>query len=209
MRPRLLLADDHMLMVEGLRSLLTADYDIVGVASNGVELLRLAGELRPDLILVDISMPEMDGLSSMRKVRAEWPDAMFLVVTQQVDRVYLHASLAAGARGYVVKQSAARELRTAIAEVLNGGSYISPSMTLPGKAKNILTTGVPGERLTNRQREVLHLVADGKSAKEIAAVLHISPKTVEFHKASLMNELGLHSTAELTRYAISRGIISA
>jgi len=210
-KPRLLIADDHGLVVEGLGKLLESEFDIIGWAANGRELVDLTRTLIPDIVIVDISMPELNGIEAMRQIVAENQTVKFVVLTQQTDRQYVQAAFRAGAHAYVVKQSAAAELRTAIREVLEGRFYVAPSIPRATDAPidpNRNPSEFFGGGLTPRQREVLQLVAEGKAAKEIAMILHISPKTVEFHKACLMDQLGLRSTAELTRYAISQGIAS-
>lgn len=212
MRPRLLVADDHGLVVEGLRKLLESEFEVIGWAANGRELVDQTRSLNPDVVIVDISMPGLNGIEAMRQVLAGGPPVKFVVLTQQTDRQYVQAAFRAGASGYVVKQSAAAELRSAIHEVLNGRFYVAPS--IPRALQSPIDPAQNpqdffGGGLTPRQREVLQLVAEGKAAKEIATILHISPKTVEFHKACLMDQLGLRSTAELTRYAINHGITSS
>ncbi|HEX3684188.1 MAG TPA: response regulator transcription factor [Bryobacteraceae bacterium] len=210
-KPRILLADDHSLVVAGLSKLLEKDFEIAGVASNGRELVDLAAELRPDAILIDISMPLLNGIEATRQICKAAPKARIVVLTQQTGKEYVQAALQAGARGYVVKQSAPTELLTALREVLAGRFYVT-RLVVPKEIAGLLNGGGnPLEwfagQLTPRQREVLQLVGEGKSGKEIADILQISVKTVEFHKAKLMDQLGLHTTAELTRYAIEHGII--
>jgi DNA-binding NarL/FixJ family response regulator len=210
-KPRILLADDHGLVVAGLSKLLEKDFDIVGVAGNGRELVEMAQQRKPDLILVDISMPLLNGIEATRQLCKAISRARVVVLTQQTGKEYVQAALQAGARGYVVKQSAPTELLTALREVLAGRFYIT-SLVVPKEIIRVLSAGgTPHEwfasGLTPRQREVLQLVGEGKTGKEIADILQISIKTVEFHKAKLMDQLGLHSTAELTRYAIEQGII--
>ena len=211
LKPRILLADDHSLVVAGLSKLLEKDFEIAGVASNGRELVELAEQRRPDLILLDISMPLLNGIEATRQICKTIPKAKVVVLTQQTGKEYVQVALQAGAHGYVVKQSAPTELVTALREVLAGRFYIT-RLVIPKEVASLLDVGGnPLEwfagKLTPRQREVLQLVGEGKSGKEIADILQISVKTVEFHKAKLMDQLGLHTTAELTRYAIEHGII--
>ena len=213
MQKRLLLADDHVLMLEGLTRLLAAEFEVVGTAPNGRMLLAEAERLKPDVIVLDIGMPEMNGIEAARRLAKLAPTAKLVFVTQQLDPAYLHAAFSAGAKAYVAKQSAAKELVQAIRMALRDCFYVTP---LAGQEAVQLTAlnprrnpaGMFGARLTPRQREVLQLVAEGKTTKQISAALQISPKTVEFHRNSLMQELGVRTTAELTRYALSRGIIN-
>lgn len=210
---RLLLADDHALMLEGLTRLLAHDFEIAGTVANGRTLLSEAERLKPDAIVLDIGMPEMNGIEAARRLNKQVPASKIVFVTQQLDPAYVHAAFAAGAMGYVAKQSAGNELVRAIQLALEDRYYVTP---LAGKEAAQSVSEDParnpaemfGGRLTPRQREVLQLVAEGKSTKQIAAALNISTKTVEFHRNSLMDELGVRTTAELTRYALSRGIVS-
>lgn len=211
-KPRVLIADDHSLVAEGLGSLLAAYYDVVGISDNGRRLLVDAGLHKPDVIVLDIGMPELNGIEAALHLRKLLPQAKLVFVTQQIDVQYLRAAFRAGGVGYVAKQSATQELLTAIERALSGKIYVTPLLkeALPELSLQDLreSSDVFAKELTPRQREVLQLVAEGKTIKEISATLAISPKTVEFHKNALMNEIGLRTTAELTRYAISRGIIS-
>ncbi len=214
MRKRLLIADDHALMLDGLTRLLSAEFKIVGTAENGRTLLEAALRLKPDLIVLDIGMPELNGVEASRQLAEQLPATSLVVVTQQLDPDYLRAAFQAGVRGYVAKQSASTELLLAINLVLRGGYYITPLIPAPevnGRMKlspNASPSDLFGIDLTGRQREVLQLIAEGRSTKEISIALRISPKTVEFHKSGLMDELGVRTTAELTRYALSKGIIT-
>lgn len=213
MLKRLLLADDHTLMLEGLARLLASEFEIVGTVKNGRLLLAEAERLRPDVIVLDIGMPEMNGIEAARRLTRILPSAKIVFVTQQLDPAYVHAAFSAGGKGYVSKQSAGTELVHAIRTVLRDSYYVT---SLAGQeARDVLAldpkknpAGMFGARLTPRQREVLQLVAEGRTTKQIAIALNISPKTVEFHRNSLMEELGVRSTAELTRYALSRGIVT-
>lgn len=211
-RKRLLLADDHALMLDGLARLLSSEFDIVGTVTDGRSLMTEAARLTPDAIVLDIGMPELNGIEAARRLSKIVPSARLIFVTQQLDPAYVHAAFAGGARAYVAKQSAATELITAIRLVFEDQYYVT-SLVSPESA--VLARANPtrnpaeffGSKLTPRQREVLQLVAEGKSTKEISAVLNISPKTVEFHRNSLMDELGMRTIAELTRYALARGIV--
>lgn len=213
MLKRLLIADDHVLMLEGMARLLAGEFEIVGTVNNGRALLSEAERLRPDVIVIDIGMPEMNGIEAARRLSKSLPSARMVIVTQQLDPAYLHAAFSAGVKAYVAKQSAATELVQAIHMALRDNYYVTP---LAGKEVAQMAgldpkrnpAGMFGARLTPRQREVLQLVAEGKTTKQISAALNISPKTVEFHRNSLMDELGVRTTAELTRYAISRGIVT-
>lgn len=209
-KPRLLLADDHGLILEGLRSLLTTDFDVIGVAENGRELISEVERLQPDLVLLDISMPILNGLEAARQIKARWPVVKILFITQRSEREYIRAAFRLGASGYILKQSIVKEISEAVREIVEGRYYVSIQLR-QGLTEMLLShTANPselfGDNLTPRQREVLQLVAEGKSNKEVANILGISVKTVDFHKAGIMDELGLRTTAELTRYAIEHGI---
>jgi DNA-binding NarL/FixJ family response regulator len=213
MLKRLLLADDHGLMLEGLTRLLAGEFEIVGTVVDGRSLVVEAERLRPDVVVLDIGMPEMNGIEAARRVNKSLPACKIVFVTQQLDPAYVHAAFTAGAKAYVAKQSASKELVEAIHRALRNLYYVTP---LVGEKAAELAALDPARNpseffrgtLTPRQREVLQLVAEGKTTREISAALHISPKTVEFHRNSLMDELGVRTTAELTRYAVSRGIVS-
>ncbi len=210
-KPRILLGDDHALIIEGLRSLLASEFEIVGVAANGRDLVAEVDRLKPDVVLLDVSMPILNGMEAARRIREIAPAVRLLFVTQKSDREYVQAAFRLGAFGYVLKQSVAGEVIPAIREALANRYYVTPSLLNGIPEALVSPTRNPSElfggRLTARQREVLQLVAEGKSNKETAAVLKISLKTVDFHKARIMDELGLHTTAELTRYAIEHGLV--
>ena len=209
MTKRILLADDHAMMLEGLTRLLTTEFEIVGTATDGRSLLLEAERLRPDVIVLDVGMPEMNGIEAARRLSKILPSAKLVFITQQLDPAYLHAAFSAGAKGYVAKQSAANELIQAIRLALKDRYYVTPLVAQDSRFGGTTNPAeMFGAELTPRQREVLQLVAEGKSTKEIASSLQISSKTVEFHRNSLMDELGVRTTAELTRYALSRGIIN-
>jgi DNA-binding NarL/FixJ family response regulator len=210
-KTRLLIADDHTLVLEGLKRILESDFDLVGMAENGRELLRLAEEFKPDVVLVDISMPLLNGIDAAKQLLKLTPQPKVIFVTMHADSDYVAEAFRAGASGYLLKRSAATELVTAIQEVMKGRYYVTPLVTR--EALSPLFGGAPEPRrlsstLTSRQREVLQLVAEGRSVKEIASILQVSAKTVEFHKSALMDRLGIHTTAELTRYAIEHGLIA-
>lgn len=214
MPKRLLLADDHALMLEGLLRLLSGEFEVVGTVTNGRAVLEEAKRLNPDVIVLDVSMPELNGIETARRLGTVLPSAKIVFVTQQLDPAYVHAAFAAGAMGYVAKQSAAKDLVEAIRLALNDRYYVTPLVNqeiLTGSSLNPRKNPADmfGADLTPRQREVLQLVAEGKSTKEISAALNISVKTVEFHRNNLMDELGVRSIAELTRYALSRGIVGS
>lgn len=211
-RARLLLADDHAVLAEGVRKLLEEEYDVIGIAKDGRELIAEAERLEPDVIVVDIGMPLLNGIEATRRIRQRTTVAKIVILTQQANRAYIREAFRAGANAYVLKQAAASGLLFAIREVLEGRYYVSPEIETPELARGIDPRVNPGELfggvLTARQREVLQLIAEGKSAKEMASILGISVKTVEFHKAAIVDELGLRSSAELTRYAIECGIVA-
>jgi DNA-binding NarL/FixJ family response regulator len=203
-RARILLADDHPLFLEGVRRLLENKYEVVGTATDGKALILAAQQLRPDLIVVDISMPETNGLVAAQVLANTVPSAKFIVLSVHTDQAYISEAFRVGVKGYVSKRAAAAELLTAIKHVLEGRTYVTP---LAGTE----TAGLSkvAKRLTLRQLEILRLVAEGYQNKEIAQLLKISVKTVEFHKTRIMSELNIHTPAGLTRYAIDHGIAAA
>ncbi|HYZ84579.1 MAG TPA: response regulator transcription factor [Bryobacteraceae bacterium] len=210
-RKRVMLADDHQLLLEGLSAVLEREYDLVGSATDGRTLVELAERCRPDFVLVDISMPVMNGIEALKRIHATMPDTRVVVVTQHEDRQYMRAAFAAGASGYVLKQSAASELLQALRAVCQGTFYVSPQLLQKKETTELDLRQNPvqlfGAQLTSRQREVVQLVAEGNSAKQIAHILNISTKTVEFHKATIMQQLGFRSTADMIRYAVETGIV--
>ena len=213
MRKRLLLGDDHTLILEGLARLLAGEFDVVGTATDGRTLVSEAERLLPDVVVLDIGMPDLNGIEAARRLARSVPSAKIVFVTQQLDPAYVHAAFTVGAKAYVAKQSASGELVQAIHRALRDHFYVTPLVGAEAAHRAELDSSRNpseyfGGALTPRQRDVLQLVAEGKTTKEISAILHISPKTVEFHRNSLMDELGVRTTAELTRYAVSRGIVS-
>lgn len=208
-RPRVLIADDHTLVVEGLRKILEPECQVVGAVEDGRSLLLAAEKMKPDIILLDISMPLLNGVEAARRIRAALPGARMIFVTMHADATYVAGAFRAGASGYVLKRCASLELLKAIRHVLAGHPYVTPLI------KNDIPLESPGwpveagrqsGELTDRQREVVQLVAEGRPVKEIATILNISSKTVAFHKTNVMRRLGIRSTAELTRYALEHGI---
>lgn len=211
-RPRVLLADDHTMILAGLRSLLESDFDLVGTAEDGRALLDAAAQLKPDVIMIDISMPLLNGIEAARQLKKAVPQSKIIFLTMHADVAYVKEAFRAGASGYLIKRSAATELVTAINEVMKGRTYVTPLVTKDMMESFLEPSDAPDKlqgKLTPRQREVLQLVAEGHSNKEIASILNVSAKTVEFHKYNLMQALGIRTTAELTQYAMRHGYISA
>ena len=209
-KPRILLADDHRMVAEGLRGLLEPDYQLVGIVEDGRALLEAADKLMPNVVVADISMRLLNGFEAVRQLKKKNPELIVVFLTMHLDVAYAASAFEAGASGYVLKHSAPSELLTAISCALKGRTYITPM--LAGELLNYQRNRPKGEqedglaRLTARQREVLQLIAEGLSVKEAAAVLGISARTVEFHKYSMMEALGLKSSAELMRFAVEHGI---
>ena len=207
MRPKLLLADDHKIVLDGLRSLLGGEFDIVGTCADGRQLVQLARELAPDVVVADISMPLLNGIEAARQL----PGVKFVFLTMHPEPSYLLRALQAGALGYVLKHAAAEELTVAIRRALAGESYVSPGLRTPAVEEMLDETKVhlrQALELTPRQREVLQLLAEGKSAKEIGAILEISPRTVETHKYKMMDDLGVRTSAELVQHAVREGLVT-
>ncbi len=210
-KPRILLADDHALIIEGFRRILEDLYDLVGTATDGRALIESAKSLQPDIIILDVSMPLLNGIDAAVHLKKVCPKAKLIFVTMHADTEYVRSAFEAGASAYVLKRSAVDELDQAIRAVLSGHSYITPLIT-----KDLLTAflATPSEKLkstetlTSRQREVLQLITEGRTAKDIANVLKISTRTVEFHKSQIMEHLRLESTADLIKYAIAHGIVT-
>jgi len=210
-KPRVLLADDHTLVLEGFRRMLEDTCELVGMVEDGRTLLDTAERLEPDLVILDISMPMLNGIDAARQLKKQLPQVKLLFITMHADRAYLKAAFQAGASGYLLKRSASDELDEAIRAVMNGHYYITPLMTkdvIDSLLKDSPDDTSQADPLTSRQREILQLVGEGRSAKEIAKLLDVSPRTVEFHKAQIMEQLNLHTTADLVKYAISHGLIS-
>jgi DNA-binding NarL/FixJ family response regulator len=205
-RPKVLLADDHKIVVEGLRSLLEDRFDLVGTVTDGRQLIDLARTLRPDVIVTDISMPVLGGLDALRRLKAEGVDAPVIFLTMHADPRLATEAIRAGASGFLLKDAAGEELIAAIEDVLRGRTYLTSQLTRDVLAA-LTMPGTSGEiSLTPRQRDVLRLLADGKRMKEIAAILGLSTRTVETHKYEMMQTLGVGSTAELVKYAIKHGL---
>ena len=211
-KPRILMADDHSIVLAGLRKLVEAEGEVVGAVEDGRALVKEAQKLRPDIILLDISMPLLNGLDAARQLRKLVPESKLIFLTMHATPTYATEAFKAGASGYLIKRSAASELKYAIHAVMRGQHYMTPLITKDVLAATLHpqegpTRNRPPATLTSRQREVLQLIAEGKGTKDIASLLNISVKTVEFHKFRIMEELDLHSTAELTKYAIVEGLV--
>jgi DNA-binding NarL/FixJ family response regulator len=207
----ILLVDDHRMMREGLRSILdqSKDLQVVGEAENGRQALAMISQLKPDIVVMDIGMPDLNGIEAVRQARAQSPGTRLIGLSMYTDKQYVLGMLEAGASGYVPKSAAADELIKAIHGVMQGRVHLGPDLAKSVVEKYVqqLGTGVtPSVSLGGREKEILQLIAEGNTSREIAELLHISVKTVEVHRQNIMNKLGLHSIAELTKYAIREGL---
>lgn len=210
-KPRVLLADDHKIVIEGLKSLLRDEFEIVGSVEDGRALVEQASTLYPDVIVADISMPQLNGIEAARQIKKIDKNIKIVFLTMHQDATYAANAFEAGASGFVLKHSASSELIRAIREAIKGRTYVTPLI-----AGDLIYTYQEGgspeknlfKKMSPRQREVLQLLAEGKSAKEIASILNISTRTVEFHKYRMMEQLNIKTSAELVQYAIKHGIIS-
>jgi DNA-binding NarL/FixJ family response regulator len=206
-----LLADDHRMFAEGIKGLLAPEFDLLEVVEDGQALLEAAERLRPDVVVADITMPRLNGIDATKRLKQMDDRMRVVLLTMHPDIAFVRRAFDAGASGYVLKHSAPDELIAAIRAALTGKTFVTP--TLAGELMN-RATGAPGGSsdpvaiLTPRQREILQLVAEGRSAKEIASDLNLSTRTVEFHKYRIMEALNLHSTAELVHFAIKHGIVA-
>ena len=210
-RPRVLLADDHRMVAEGVKRLLEEEFELMGVVEDGRQLVETARRLRPDVIVADITMPHLNGIEALRQLKQDNPEVRVVFLTMHKDTAYARRALEAGARGYVLKHSAQAELFLAVRAALDGNTFISP--TLAAEVFHDLKVSPthpsdPVALLTPRQREILQLFAEGCSTKDIASKLDISPRTVEYHKYQMMESLKLQSSAELIHFAIKNGIVA-
>jgi DNA-binding NarL/FixJ family response regulator len=208
-RPSVLLADDHRIVGEGLKRLLAEDFELVGMVEDGRALVAAAKKLQPDVIVADITMPHLNGIDAIAQLRKDNTHIKIVILTMHQDPAYARRALSAGASGFVLKHSAPAELVMAIHAALKGQTFITPALT-----SDVLqqvqheSRETSGPALTPRQREILQLLAEGRSAKEIALTLAVSPRTVEFHKYKMMETHGLHGNAELIHFAIKHGIVT-
>jgi len=212
---RILLADDHTLVRQGLRRILEEqpEWRVVAEAGNGLDAVSLAADLQPDIVILDIGMPKLNGLEAARQITKKAPEARVLILSMHADEVHITKAVEAGAAGYLVKDSADRELVNAVTATAEGKSYFSPAaaaVLLAEYRRTLAQRGVTDryELLSDREREVLQLMAEGRSTKAIAAELGVSPATIETHRAHVFEKLDLHSVAEAVLYAVRRGLIS-
>ena len=217
MKLQVIVADDHRLVAEGVVKILEKDYSVVATPTDGRGFIEAVEKFRPDLALVDISLPLLNGLDACRHVKKSCPEVKLIILTMHSEQHFVNEAFRVGVEGYVLKSSLADELLVATKEVLRGCTYISP-VVAQGLVNQALEssaepprqpTPTPAVTLSLRQREVLQLVAEGKSNKEIASTINVTVKTIEFHKARISKELGVHTTAELTKQAITLGLIAA
>jgi DNA-binding NarL/FixJ family response regulator len=210
-RPRVLLADDHRMFAEGLRTLLGEEFELVDIVSDGVAMLEAAQRLRPDVIVADITMPRLNGIDALTQLRAVLPDVRVVFLTMHHDPAYARRALSAGAFGFVLKHSAVEELVSALRSALQGHVFVTPLLgadVLAGDPTHPAQRTGQFAALTRRQRQVLQLLADGKSVKQVASSLSISTRTVEFHKYTMMETVGAKGMADLVRIAIRNGLVS-
>ncbi|HZI92714.1 MAG TPA: response regulator transcription factor [Patescibacteria group bacterium] len=205
---RIILAEDHTIVLEGLRALLEKQgFEIVGEAMDGRSAVELARQFRPDIAILDIAMPALNGIDAAREILRASPDTRTIILTIQEDNQYVVEALRAGVSGYLLKTKAASDLVQAIKEVSHGALYISPGLSRDAVKLFLENKDVKSDPLSPREREVLQLIAEGKTTKEVAAILGISVKTAESHRTRIMEKLDIHETATLVRYAIRRGVI--
>lgn len=208
-RPRVLLADDHTLLLEAFKGLLTPHCEVVGTVSDGRALLEVAPKLKPDVVVLDITMPRLNGIDACRLLQPKLPEAKWVFLTVNEDPDLALEAMRLGASGFLLKSSAASELFTAIQKAMNGERYITPLITKGLPAASFLNQPArahPG-KVTDRQREVLQLLVEGRTMKEAADILHVTPRTVAFHKYAIMKQLGVKTGAELVQYAVKHGLV--
>ncbi len=210
-KPRVLLADDHQIVLEGLKSLLADEFDVVGSVQDGRALVDQAATLHPDVIVADISMPQLNGIEAARQIKQTDQNIKIVFLTMHPDATYAANAFEAGASGFVLKHAAPSELITAIKEAMKGQTYVTP-LIAGDLIRNYQGRGSPEKdilkKISPRQQEILQLLAEGKSAKEVASILDLSTRTVEFHKYRMMQQLNIKTSAELVQYAVRHGIIS-
>jgi len=206
-RPRILMADDHLMLLDAFKALLEPDYDVVGTVTDGRTLLEEFSRLNPDVVLLDVAMPLLNGLDAGRQLKAQRRSVKLIYLTMNPDPDLAGEALRLGASGYVLKSSAAEELKQAIQEALRGRSYITPLITRD-VVGSLIQQRTPRHELTTRQREVLQLLAEGKSMKEVAAILDLTPRTVAFHKYRMMEQLRVKTSAELVKFAVREGVVA-
>jgi DNA-binding NarL/FixJ family response regulator len=206
-RPRILIADDHLMLLDALTALLEPDYEVVGRVMDGRTLLDEFSRLHPEVVLLDVAMPLLNGLDAGRQLKARRRSVKLIYVTMNPNPDVASEALRLGASAYVLKSSAAEELKQAIQEALRGRSYITPLITRD-VVGSLIEGRTPHTALTTRQREVLQLLAEGKAMKEVAAILNLTPRTVAFHKYRIMGQLRLKSSAELVKFAIREGLVA-
>jgi len=205
---RIILADDHLIVRQGLRSILEREaYTVLGEAGDGREALRLAQELRPDVAVLDLAMPLLNGLDAAREIARVSPQTKAILLTMHTEDPYVMEALRAGVKGYLLKTQAAQDLVQAIREVSRGAMYLSPGISRTLVEAYLAKSELPPDPLTPREREVLQLVAEGKTTKEVAVILGVSVKTAESHRTRIMGKLEIHESASLVRYAIRRGLV--
>jgi len=208
-KPRVLLADDHRMVAEGIRSLLEEEFELAGIVEDGQAMVKAARELRPDVIVADISMPLLNGIDALVQLKRDNPDVRVVFLTMHRDAAYARRALDAGGSGFVLKHSAPAELVLAVRAALQGRTFVTPDLAaelMRGVRQDPQAQADPIAAMTPRQREILQHLAEGRSAKEIAAALGLSPRTVEDHKYRLMEALGFENSAELVHFAINHGL---
>lgn len=215
---RILLADDHSVVRSGLRSIFKTnkDFSVVGEAANGLDALRLASRLKPDVVILDISMPKMNGIEAARAIKEKLPETKILILTVQEKEEYVYEMIRAGANGYVLKDAEKREIFKAVRTVVSGGQFFSPHISklivdyFVKRNKDTEEKPASAEKnLTKREKEILRLIAQGSSSREIAEKLYLSASTINTHRANLMQKLNIHDTAGLVRFALQYGILDA
>ncbi len=211
-KPQVLIADDHSLVAEGIKKLLEHEVDFIGIANDGRALLKAVETHEPDLVLIDINLPLLNGIDAALQLKKVAPRLKIIFLTMHAEKEFVARAFRLGASGYVLKQGAADELLFAVQQVLKGHTYVSPTVAGPliqesGRPPIAESDSQKYDRLSLRQREVMQLIAEGKTTKEIAVTLNLSVKTVEFHKTKIMKELDIHTAAEITKYAVSQGLV--
>jgi two-component system response regulator NreC len=205
---RIILADDHLIVRQGLRSILEQEaHTVLGEAGDGREAIRLAQELRPDVAVLDLAMPLLNGLDAAREIVRVSPQTKTILLTMHTEDPYVMEAMRAGVKGYLLKTQAAQDLVQAVREVSRGAMYLSPGISRTVVEAYLAKSELPPDPLTSREREVLQLIAEGKTTKEVAVILGVSVKTAESHRTRIMGKLEIHETATLVRYAIRRGLI--